>query len=195
MSVDVQGLDPFLKRDIPTRPPNTASNEEFAHYFHSMYELELENPGFRFSASWWNWRPIAWLMTEIIEKHDLNVSSEIVSSFNFNDGLGIQSPEICRIISKHIDELIEKMKSADSELLCLKSPYWYYKTVGKNGSIINATVADENLIKQLDEKVEALYYMLPEIDGVEYHSPHQTDLNSLEKFSAFLKECNGFKIY
>jgi hypothetical protein len=195
MGVDVYGLNPEFKRKIPVQPSNDASSEEFEVYWRDLQDFEKQNLGYRFSRNWWSWRPIVEFIVQMINEHDLNVPLNELVSLSYNDGLGITNPEICRILSTHFDELISNMKAQNTDRLCLKSPYWKYKTIDKHGTIITANVSDEALIEKLDKKVSTLYHVLPEVDEVEYHSPHQTDIESLEQFSAFLKECNGFKIY
>lgn len=196
MSVDVYGVDPFLRKELPAKPADNASELAMDNYWQELRDFKDANPGYRFQRSWWTWRPIQILIVKAVHELKLDVPTDELRSLGFNDGIGISNPEYCRAIADYFDKTISELQSKEAEALYLKTSSWTYKGLNEHGNIISLAVSDPELRDKLDNMIsDRLFDTLPEINGIEYKSSHAASIDSLIQFSAFLKECNGFVIY
>jgi len=195
MGVDVYGVSPKLNKELPRKPDDDAQPEEFEMYWQDLQDFEEANPGYRFSSSWWTWRPLQIEMVKAALFLELDIPTEEICSLGYNDGVGISDPKHCIAIAKHFDGIIKEMESNDHESLYLATGSWNHKTIDAYGNIVSTSVFDKEILDQLDKYKGDTFFSPPVLNDVEYHSSHSISLERLKQFTAFLKECNGFVIY
>ncbi|NBW33921.1 MAG: hypothetical protein EBR30_02580 [Cytophagia bacterium] len=197
MGVDIYGIKPLLTEACPQFPENydDFSDEEKTAFWDKRKTWEKENPGFYFRNNWWHWRPIQMLIRAFNTSFNIGIPQNELDALGSNDGLGITDPAHCKKLAETFKDLAKEMRKSSETKISVNLGMWYYKTVDKEGRIINQTLVDEDIIQQLDEKYPLSFSGTAEINGIEYTTAHETDIDNLEEFTLFLENCNGFQIY
>lgn len=200
MGVDIYGIAPIISSKKPERETESwavMSDEEKQQYFDDLEKWEAENPGYYFRNNWWHWRPIVGILANINDSMNLGITDDEFSNMSENSGTGITDPEKCIKIANALESVVEKMKENNVDYVYLNTGTWYYSSVGENGETTSYPVENKELTKSLSESVKKidLLFALPTINNVEYRTSHGTNVENLQEFAVFLKNCNGFQVY
>lgn len=197
MSVDIYGLNPKRTVPEPKVPHNYDDmSEEEKHEFWTMHEhWKQDSPGYRYSSSNWDWRPIQEMIRKFSASYDLNIPEDELKALESNDNKGISDPVQCRLLAVIFDQLVSDMKEKGHENIYMCTGDWYVRGISFNGGLARYKVLDKNVIQQLDDLVVSVFfYELPQVKEVEYMPAYSTTIRQLEEFAAFLENCNGFRI-
>ena len=139
--------------------------------------------------NWWTWRPIVNLISILNELHELGISQDGITAMHYNNGHGIEDPEVCKKLAKQLREIVSFMK--------LKK----YSTLYFNkGSI--SSVDYKNNIRLKDDQRDRFNKQYPGIfydpvwfEGDYYSSMYSCNIDDLEAFASFLDRCYGFQVH
>ena len=188
MGVDIYGK----KTEWVGTKPEIDWNEEHSkeakeEFFRLSDEFEDNNPGYYFRSNWWGWRPILMLSELAAVNEGLDIDFEYWGS---NDGKGLQTQEECNALADAI-ELLMKTDGGfveDFDTIYVNMGSW----TNSQGQFVEQSIQDE-LNKTLPPGRVAFTGIVHE-EGLFYPS-HSADKRHIDKFIAFLRDCNGFSIW
>jgi len=190
MGVDISGRNPVIRSPKPESPKwETASKEEKEAYFEASNKWEAENPGYYFASNWWGWRPIHMICEFVNDEYELNMNMD---NWGSNDGGGLEDQVECDKLAWALEDFLKSSNSIVPEdgeriYICLGS--W----VNSEGKFIVDEKTDE--LNRQYRYAEILYGGVVGDNGEIYYSAHSCGKAHLERFIAFLKECDGFEIW
>lgn len=199
MGVDIYGIAPALTSPKVERPENweELSNEERNEFWEKRSKWEEENPGYYFRNNWWHWRPIVGILYSINRSAKLDITSEEFSLMSENSGGGISSPEKCIRIANALDQIVQNMNEQGVKNVYLNTGWWNCNIVDSEGRMRSMSVEDPKIAKAISDSVgdQEILFKLPVINGIEYGPNHGTNVENLQEFAVFLRNCNGFQVY
>jgi len=197
MGVDIYGIKPLLTEACPQFPENydDFSDEEKTAFWDKRKTWEKENPGFYFRNNWWHWRPIQMLIRAFNENFELGIPEDQVNALGSNDGYGITDPEHCKKLAQIFKNFVRVMKEGNETKMSVNLGMWYFKGLNQEGMIVHETLRDKDILHQLNLKYPGAFSGKAELNGVEYTTAHETNIDNLEEFILFLENCNGFKVH
>jgi len=203
MGMDISGINPITRGEEPTIDWDNSTREEQDKYWDLTQEYRKNNPGVYFRANLWSWRPIAELIATVNDTYGLGYDDKFISSLHYNDGTGLKTQEECNQLANFLESYIENNFKGWDRIGVFYGNLTY-NTVNDHGHLVQQWLEDKDSLDKIlqNHSVEALvssvlYVKNGEIDhdGVTYHTTHDTSMNHLQEFIAFLRECGGFAIW
>ncbi len=204
MGVDIYGVSPKLNGVRPEFPSDevweTLSENARNEVFQQIHEFEENNPGYYFRNNWWAWRPIQYLIVGLNDNYGLGLTDEQCKLLGENSGLVTDDSETCNRIANALETVIADLKTEEIDKVSMLSGSWSVSTIFSDGRI-GSTSANKYEIDQLNNKYginrlsfEKEFFIDSKPD-IFYEPSHTCSLKNIERFVAFLRNCNGFKIY
>jgi hypothetical protein len=197
MSVDIYGLNPKRTVPEPKVPHNYDDmSEEEKHTFWTMHEhWKQDSPGYRYSSSNWDWRPIQVMIERFNDTYAIGIPEEEIKTLQYNNNKGVSDPHHCALLAVVFNQLLKNMQEKDHKEIFMCTGDWYVRTINQAGHLARYKINDKSVIQKLDDTVDAgFFYELPVLEEVEYIPAYSTTIRQLEEFAAFLDNCNGFRI-
>jgi len=199
MGMDITGKNPKYKGEKPADIDwwNSTQEEKDA-YMNAKNQFETENPGVYFRANLWSWRPIAEIINYCNDVMGLNLSETFLHGMHFNSGAGLDTQEECDKLADAIDAMI--IGKFDSwKYIGVNYKMYARKVVDPEGKIFEENLYNNpELIQELEQHLGDDIFVKDgvfEYKGIEYNTAHATNIEHLEDFVAFLRECGGFEIW
>lgn len=193
MSVDIYGQMPTTIEPPLSVPDNydDLTPEEQEEFWQRRDHQLQESPGYRYSSSNWDWRPIQVMIERFNESYDLQIPKEEIEALAYNDRKGISDPYQCKLLARVFRKLIEGMVEKNQEIIYMNVDVWYASKI-VDGRTIWTKVTDKSLVEKLSDMNPGFFFSLPLMNSVEYKPPYSTLRSQLEEFADFLENCNGF---
>lgn len=193
MSVDIYGQMPTTIEPPLSVPDNydDLTPEEQEQFWQRRDHQLQESPGYRYSSSNWDWRPIQVMIERFNESYDLQIPKEEIEALAYNDRKGISDPYQCKLLARVFRKLIEGMVEKNQEIIYMNVDVWYASKI-VDGRTIWTKVTDKSLVEKLSDMNPGFFFSLPLMNSVEYKTPYSTLRSQLEEFADFLENCNGF---
>ena len=193
MGMDIYGLNPKLIGIEPKYPDNydKLSDKAKEYYWELNKEFNDNNPGRYFRANIWSWRPIHMACLAAITLHKLNFDEDL-NDWGFNDGGGLKTQKNCNELAVALEDLIDGFKFAEVEFFGYNmSEAWTIKL--SNGYEVTDNEKILNVLNMMYPK-DTLITQMPKLKDTTYYPSHVTEVDHLEEFTVFLRNCGGFKI-
>ncbi len=204
MGVDIYGVSPKIIGTKPEFPSddiwNNLSSEEKDAHFKAIDEFENNNPGYYFRNNWWAWRPIQYLMVGLNDNYGLGLTDEQCKLLGENSGLVTDDSDTCNRLANALETIVNDLKQDDIEFVWMLSGSWSQRAV-MDGGRITSTMPSKSVIDALNNKygVNRLSFekefITDDKPDVLYEPSHGSSLKNIERFIAFLRNCNGFEIH
>lgn len=192
MGVDISGKNPILRGTKPSIDWDNATEQEKDTYWKAKGEWQSENPGDYYQDSWWGWRPMAALISQVNEEKGLGINMEY---FGSNDGAGPDDQETCNALADALSEKLTELimynpdLTEDDDRIYLVMGSW----VNMDSQFIHSEVADK--ITEGFEYGQLITKGVVLDDGTIAYPSHSTSLGRIKRFISFLRECGGFEIW
>lgn len=190
MGVDIYGISPKLKSEMPVRIDHmNSSEEERDAYYSAMEQFEDDNPGYYFRANWWAWRPIHMIADLAIKVAELPLSTE---GWDSNSGDGLKTQLDCDMLADAMELYItlnKKEMSEDGDRIYICMGAW----VRHNGQFINSETEEE--LTEEHPLGTVMYSGVIDSTGELAFPAHSVSLSYIKQFITFLRNCGGFKIH
>ena len=204
MGVDIYGVSPKLIGTKPEFPNdeiwNSLSSEEKDAHFKAIDDFENNNPGYYFRNNWWAWRPIQYLMIGLNDNYGLGLTDEQCKLLGENSGLVTDDLDTCNRLANALETVVNDLKQDNIEFVWMLSGSWSQRAVIEHGRITSITPS-ESVKNALNNKygVNRLSFdkefVTDDKPDILYEPFHGSSLKNIERFIAFLRNCNGFEIH
>jgi len=204
MGVDIYGVSPKIIGIKPEFPNddiwNNLSSEEKDAHFKAIDDFENNNPGYYFRNNWWAWRPIQYLMVGLNDNYGLGLTDEQCKLLGENSGLVTDDSDTCNRLANALETIVNDLKQDNTEVVWMLSGSWSQRAV-MDGGRITSIMPSKSVIDSLNNKygVNRLSFekefTTDDKPDVLYEPSHGSSLKNIERFIAFLRNCNGFKIH
>jgi len=204
MGVDIYGISPKIIGIKPEFPNddiwNNLSSEEKDAHFKAIDDFENNNPGYYFRNNWWAWRPIQYLMIGLNDNYGLGLTDEQCKLLGENSGLVTDDSDTCNRLANALETIINDLKQDNTEVVWMLSGSWSQRAV-MDGGRITSIMPSKSVINTLNNKygVNRLSFekefTTDDKPDVLYEPSHGSSLKNIERFIAFLRNCNGFEIH
>ena len=199
MGMDITGKNPKLRGEEPKHIDwFNSTQEEKDAYMNAKNDFQNQNPGVYFRANLWSWRPIAEVINYCNNVMALNLPEAFLSGMHYNSGAGLDTQEECDKLADAIDAMI--IGKFDSwKYIGVNYKMYARKVVSPEGKIFEENLYNNpELIQELEQHLGDDIFVKDgvfEYKGIEYNTSHATDIEHLEDFVMFLRECGGFEIW
>jgi hypothetical protein len=195
MGMDIHGLNPVMRSEMPTIDWNASTDEERTIYFELREKFEQENPGVYFRANVWAWRPIAEIILDTNNTYKLGYDSEFINGIHLNQGAGLITQEECNVLANCMEKFMDT-QFPDWDTIGLNSGWYYSQVVDKTGKVHMSHLQPEEEAKISTFLGTTKYIKNGEIEMNEfiYRPAHNVTKQWLKEFISFLRECGGFEI-
>jgi len=204
MGVDIYGISPKIIGKRPEFPKDeiwkTLSSSEKDEYFKAESDFEEKNPGYYFRNNWWAWRPIQYLMIGLNDNYGLGLTDEQCKLLGENSGIVTDDPDTCIRLANGLQTLVDSLKHDKIEYVWMLSGSWNQRAI-MDGGRITVISPSQKVIDALNNKygVNRLSFekefVTDENPNVLIEPSHGSSLKNIERFIAFLRNCNGFEIH
>lgn len=187
MGVDIYGIKPKVKHQMPERPDTFDSEQDKIAYLQSYEQWEEDNPGVYFRSNWWGWRPILFICNVAIDESKIKIDTRL---WGENSGGGLRSQQKCNLLADAIEKIIEQLAmEKDNDVIYTAHGMWVDNTGAFVGEELNRKLNDIHPIGSI------LYSSIVLEDGGIYSPAHGTSLFHIKEFINFLRNCGGFEIW
>ena len=134
--------------------------------------------GNHFRANMWAWRPLKSLIDATNVSARLSLDEEILDRMNYNDGAGFGAKD-SRRLADALQKRHDEFKVEDIKELTINLGGWVDK--------------DGHFVIQKDDEGETIWD--PSVRPYGTRSAHSIQLDHLQEFIDFLRECGGFEAW
>jgi hypothetical protein len=199
MGMDITGKNPKLRGEKPADIDWwNASQEEKDAYMNAKNDFYNQNPGVYFRANLWSWRPIAEVIQYCNNLMGLNLPETFLHGMHFNSGEGLQTQEECDKLADAIDAMIIG-KFDGWKYIGVNYKMYARKAVNPEGQVFEENLYNNpELIQELENHLGDDIFVKDgefEYNNIGYSTAHATEVDHLEDFVTFLRECGGFEIW
>lgn len=197
MGMDVSGLNPTIIGDEPVFPKDWDKLSQKAKdcYMELDKEFHDDNPGVYFRANVWSWRPIHMMILATNDIFNLGISADTLDGMGYNSGHGIKDKEGCIKLANKMEILVNKMKEENVLKFGFNMGMWTLRGSSmielseEELEILNEEYPNNQLITELPIKLAT------RDESIDVYPSHTTEIDHVEEFILFLRNCGGFEVY